>query len=523
MELFCFLSPFDWFSCQIAKSGNGSVKRLDTTADSFVKHRKLALLSVYVAFSDLVFSFKMAEKATSFLPGDWDDDDRMNFMFSAFNESREVNPKHWDSKLNYWTKAIIDSCKHHGDVCINVTNLRQRFSRNGLVPLGLTTVIKELFRSGKLERKQDFVRRENKGWLTWSYSLAKESFWWGVSALSGRSGNVVTSLNESEELVLVDAAKEKGDLILRRHYESVQCETTDYVIPWNVLKARFKEFDEETLSVLVASLQRQGKAALFTTTEDEKIVKFAKKMELKVAPVSENDVDIVRLRKTVAKLTIQVTKLSNEVESCRLQAARFVREGSRSQALKLLKKKETRQRTLDKVSASLASLEEIIHRIQHANTNKMVIDALKTGTATLKGLHAEMDIDSVEDTMDELNETLGVSRDIDAAISQGNQFAVESSGIRDDELDELEKELESLMISDTGNIAASQPSLPSPLQQKIIDPSGGHASLSLRSPLSGLSPRQESCTDIDVSNWPSVPNHDPDSEEPKKKTVLLSK
>lgn len=107
-------------------------------------------------------------------------------------------------------------------------------------------------------------------------------------------------------------------------------------------------------------------------------------------------------------------------------------------------------------------------------------------------------------------------------FSQGNQFATESSGIRDDELDELEKELEGLMISDTSNIAASQPSLPSPLQQKIIDPSGGHASLSLRSPLSGLSPRQESCTDTGVSNWPSVPSHDPDSQDSKKKTVVLS-
>lgn len=464
----------------------------------------------------------MAEKARSFLPSDWDDDDRMNFMFSAFNESREVNPKHWDSKLNYWTKAIIDSCKHHGDVYINLTNLKQRFSRNGLVPLGLTTVIKEMLRSGKLERKDDFVRCETKGWLAWSYGLARESFWWSVGALSGKRNNVVTSLNDSEELVLVDAAKEKGDLILRRHYESVQCETTDYVIPWNVLKARFKEFDEETLKVLLASLQRQGKAALFTTTEDEKIVKFAKKMEPRVSPVSENDVDIVRLRKTVAKLTIQVNKQSDEVESCRLQAAKFAREGNRSQALKLLKRKETRQRTLDKVSASLTSLEEIIHRIQHANTNKMVIDALKTGTATLKGLHAEMDIDSVEDTMDELNETLSISQDIDAAISKGNQFAVESSGIGDDELDELEKELEGLMISDGNNAAALQPSLPNPLQQKIIHSSGDHVSLPFGSPSSGLSPRQESLMDRDKLNWPSVPTHDPDDQEPKKKALLLS-
>lgn len=42
------------------------------------------------------------------------------------------------------------------------------------------------------------------------------------------------------------------------------------------------------------------------------------------------------------------------------------------QALRLLKKKELRQRTLNKALANLTSLEEILHRIQHANTNNMV-------------------------------------------------------------------------------------------------------------------------------------------------------
>ncbi|KAJ7375711.1 Charged multivesicular body protein 7 [Desmophyllum pertusum] len=126
---------------------------------------------------------------------------------------------------------------------------------------------------------------------------------------------------------------------------NVECETTDHIIPWNVLKTRCKRFDEETLEVLLATLQKQGKAVLFVTSEGEKVVKFARKGEQKVTPVSENDVDIVRLRKTVASLTLQVNKLSNEVESCRLQAAGFAKEGSRSKALKLLRRKELRQRT----------------------------------------------------------------------------------------------------------------------------------------------------------------------------------
>lgn len=43
-----------------------------------------------------------------------------------------------------------------------------------------------------------------------------------------------------------------------------------------------------------------------------------------------------------------------------------------SQALQILKRKDRRQRTLDKAIANLSSFEEILQRIQHAHTNKMV-------------------------------------------------------------------------------------------------------------------------------------------------------
>lgn len=59
--------------------------------------------------------------------------------------------------------------------------------------------------------------------------------------------------------------------MLDKHYNCVECETTDHIIPWNVLKTRCCNFDEETIEVLMASLQKQGKAVLFLTPEGEKV------------------------------------------------------------------------------------------------------------------------------------------------------------------------------------------------------------------------------------------------------------
>lgn len=448
----------------------------------------------------------------TWLPSDWNDDDRMNFMFSAFTESRDVNPKHWDSKLHFWSKAILENCKYHGDIHIDLVTLKRRFARNGLTPLGLNVVLREMLQQGKLERKQDFLNCNPEGWMPWFYGLAKSSFWWSARTVLGGSGD--DNVKVDEQFVLADVAKENAAWVLDKHYSCVECDTTDHIIPWNVLKTRCKKFDDEALEIVMASLQRQGKAVLFITPEGEKVVKFARKGEQKVTAVSDNDVDIVKLRKTVASLTLQVNKLSNEVENCRLQAASFAKEGSRSKALKLLRKKELRQRTLDKAISNLNSFEEILHRIQNAHTDKMVIEALKSGTAALKGAHSEITIDAVEDVMDELNETLNASQDIDSALTEGNLRVAETAGIGSSELEELERELESLAIGDKDTEPAV---LPGTNVQQItagLSPLVDHQS---RSQLSTPALRPEASMNSTHTQWadresehlPEVPTHSP--------------
>ena len=65
--------------------------------------------------------------------------------------------------------------------------------------------------------------------------------------------------------------KENAEGLLAKHYAGVECETTDHIIPWNVLKMRCKKFDDETLEVLLAYLQKESKAVLFVTSEGEKV------------------------------------------------------------------------------------------------------------------------------------------------------------------------------------------------------------------------------------------------------------
>ena len=76
------------------------------------------------------------EDKLSYVPNDWNDDDRMNFMFSAFPKDRNVNPKHWDSKMNYWIEEVKSCCMCYRDICISCEKLRNRMKRNERFPQG---------------------------------------------------------------------------------------------------------------------------------------------------------------------------------------------------------------------------------------------------------------------------------------------------------------------------------------------------------------------------------------------------
>lgn len=80
------------------------------------------------------------------LTPEWDDDERMEFMFSDFKENRDVNTTDWDSKMDFWSALIVKSCRDRGTVCVSLQELNKIFKRKEKSPLGLTTVIQSMAR-----------------------------------------------------------------------------------------------------------------------------------------------------------------------------------------------------------------------------------------------------------------------------------------------------------------------------------------------------------------------------------------
>lgn len=80
------------------------------------------------------------------LTSEWDDDQRMEFMFSAFKENRDVNTTDWDSKMAFWTALVLKSCRQRSSVYVSLQELNMIFRRKEKSPLGLPTVLQSMAR-----------------------------------------------------------------------------------------------------------------------------------------------------------------------------------------------------------------------------------------------------------------------------------------------------------------------------------------------------------------------------------------
>jgi len=57
--------------------------------------------------------------------------DRINFLYSPFPKEKTLNPKHWDSKIQFWIDEILKSCRFYNEVCINLKKLQTIFQQPG--------------------------------------------------------------------------------------------------------------------------------------------------------------------------------------------------------------------------------------------------------------------------------------------------------------------------------------------------------------------------------------------------------
>uniref|UniRef100_A0A8B9L4H6 Charged multivesicular body protein 7 n=1 Tax=Astyanax mexicanus TaxID=7994 RepID=A0A8B9L4H6_ASTMX len=360
-------------------------------------------------------------------PPDWEDDERMSFLFSAFKENREVDTTDWDGKMNFWTPLIVESCRRRGSVCVSLQELNESFRRKGAVPLGLGTVVQTMIRSGKVQKESDFAANVDSGWLSWGVGLLLvRPLKWTLSALLG-SGRVPLE----ESFVVIELVKEKASALLAAYRNSPLAGRS--LLSFQEIRSLSSDIcpDETTLCLALLQLQRE-KHVTVSLHEGDKLVKFIQPGQGRVSPVSEVELGIYQLQRSEKLLEERVEALGQEAEKCKEQAKALMKEGKKTQALRYLKGRKRVERKADRLYTQLETVKGILDRIASSQTDRLVMQAYQAGVAalriSLKGVtveRAENLVDQIQelcDTQDEVNQTLAGGA-LDSSIQQSFSFS----------------------------------------------------------------------------------------------------
>ncbi|XP_055937783.1 charged multivesicular body protein 7-like [Argiope bruennichi] len=371
-------------------------------------------------------------------PIDWNDDIRMNFLFSPFRE-RSVNPEGYDAKINFWISTIQDLCMKSQCPVISNTALCAAFDRKNRQPVCLDIVLENMMRQGLIMRMNDYTKIEQeKGWLGWSFDmLVQKPVSWGFSSVHS-----LLNFNKTEEkFIILSVVKDLSAKILKRYYELIDTKWTDNAVFLEHLRQECKDIcSESNFELAVMQLQREKIASVFEEY-GEKVIKFRKFEEKKIEPLSEIDKGVLSLKRARDTILDDMDALETSILSCEEEAKNLVKKGFKSKAMLSLKKKKRLETLLKKKSIAFDNIENLLCQLKNTGTEKMVLEAYRTGVQAMKRTTTgELDLDNIDVVMSDVQGVLEDYNEVQSTLSK--------SVTADDSLEEFEEELENLIAED---------------------------------------------------------------------------
>jgi len=387
-----------------------------------------------------------------------------------------------------------------------VEDLTRAFSFNDKKPRCLDQVLIESIQSQKLVGELDYrnsIQPDERGWVPWAVGLGFNylvkkpvamTFNWAWSSIVGSGTKEVRGSFVSREMV-----EEMAEMLFQRCNESNFRETVmktgggtslsnvsslDNAVEFDVLRRETAAIvgDEKTLSIILSLLHAKGKISLTKVTVGDDVKTYVVfdgvlqpkpssttlfstplKIEAK-KELTEKDKSILQLEATAKQLTRQMEAILAEMTERQEEAKRYLAAGIKPLALNCLKRKKLLQSKLEAREKSLENIEAMISKLQDVDSNKMVFSAYKDAVAALNKSWSDTDIDSIEDTMDDMKEALEKQAEVGEALAGRNLRHDD-----DEDEDELESELERILNESDGESSFALPAVPSDGVEELLD------------------------------------------------------
>ena len=290
------------------------------------------------------------------------------------------------------------------------------------------------------------------------------SFNWAWTSLLGASTSEKTKGSFVSPEIVEELSKKLCQLCSDESFQEKKDSALEDSYDYDFLREETKSIigDEKTLSIVLAYLHGNGKvkisqltianhAKTFVSFKDSPAKSSSKTLSTLVNPKTTDattEKELTEKDKTLLQLTAISKELVREMEVIHSQMARlqdearqYLAKGIRTLALNALKRKKLLQSKLEAREKSLDNIEIMISKLQDVDSNKMVYSAYKDAVAALNKSLTESDINSIEDTMEDIRDALDKQAELEEALSGSALRGANGSS----QEDELELELEQIL------------------------------------------------------------------------------
>lgn len=359
-------------------------------------------------------------------------------LYSNFERLQESNPDGFEANIAAWKEVLETSISGGGFPNLVVLSANKELlasymdKENGF-PLSLNCVIDRMVEEKALMPMANFKQSYPLNGARLVSKLA--SYAWETvfppKFSSGKLGKL-----ESVEYVHIPSLEKLANLIVKemQSYANLHGNTpaTKVSTPSSVRELVSGKYSQLDIDL---ALQYLSSSKLYF---DGDIAKLRTN-----GAINETDKSILALKSHTKLLNQRLNKLTESSDSYEQNARKNLKTGKRDQAKLYLARKQAVDATIERTTAQIGHLEQVLLKIDSANDNNQTLEVLKSSSKLLEQLNSKNDVQDVEDLQEQLSEQIrnvdDVSSELAAMHLQNADHDAEEMEL-DLELEEMERE-----------------------------------------------------------------------------------
>lgn len=400
---------------------------------------------------------------------DWDDEVVSRARYKGFTGQRTD----WENRLQFWKDLVVKSARELGLVAIEPSKVQHLwFLREGITPLGISTVLTEMRKSGELQTREELMRPQAT-LAQYTGSVFKQVFTWVGGQVRGASAGAQPGSELPDMLIVTPLLQERSSLVIKALSED----------EWRhvcvVTMTRFRELcgSSEAADILIAVLINQGRARHIKLEGKENIegIKIALKDE-PIPAVIEIDGHVLRLYWTLERLQQQLNILDVRAASSRAATVLALKSGDKKGALRHARRLKVLTTSKGKCETFVDRIDEVLTSIADAEATRKVTDAVKVGMQAIKENHVTLA--EVQTCLEEVDEAISQQRETQTALGEAPIVTDADDTDLEEEFLLLEAELENDSVTEINDLpeASRREKLPSHDKPSRSDASSTNAS-----------------------------------------------